>query len=136
MRARRVLIVDDEESLRHTVHEALRLSGYEVSEAPDGPDGLDQADRLRPDVILLDIHMPGIDGYTVCRSLKENPATKPIPVVFLTGVTDTSMNRLAYAAGGVACLTKPFRLEALVGVMEAAMATGKRAEAERLASVT
>jgi CheY-like chemotaxis protein len=61
--------------------------------------------------------MPGIDGYTVCRTLQAEPTTHAIPVIFLTASRDPSLNRQAYAAGAVACLTKPFRREALLAVV-------------------
>jgi CheY-like chemotaxis protein len=130
---RRVLIVDDEAPLRCSLREALRLASYDVAEALDGPGGIDQAGKLRPDVILLDVKMPGIDGYETCQRLKASEATCSIPVIFVTAATDIVVNKLAYAAGGSACVTKPFRLEALMGVIEAtiasANASAKRAEA-------
>lgn len=125
---RRVLIVDDEVTLRNSLRDALRLASYEVSEAQDGTEGLDQAQKVKPDVILMDVKMPGIDGYETCRKLKEGPTTCGIPVIFVTATTDLVVNRLAYGAGGIACLTKPFRLEALLGLIDAAIASAKRAE--------
>ena len=126
--SRRVLIVDDEAALRSSLRDALRLASYEVSEAHDGAEGLDQAARVRPDVILMDVKMPGLDGYAACRKLKDVPATSSIPVIFVTAVTDLMVNRLAYDAGGVACMTKPFRLEALLGLIETTLARVKRAQ--------
>jgi CheY-like chemotaxis protein len=118
--------VDDDEPLRLSLREALRLGGYEVLEAQDGTQGLEQAEQASPDVILMDIKMPGIDGYETCRGLKENIATRSIPVIFLTAVAEHALNQRAYAAGGVACVIKPFRLESLTGVIEAAIATNRR----------
>jgi CheY-like chemotaxis protein len=66
---------------------------------------------------VLDLMMPGIDGYTVCRTLHAEPTTRTIPAVFLTASPDASLNRQAYAAGTVVCLTKPFRREALLAVV-------------------
>jgi CheY-like chemotaxis protein len=119
MAKKRVLIVEDEADTRLAIRGLLESAGYEAGEAADGTAGLAQAERVRPDVILLDVRMPGLDGYEVCRRLKENRATAAIPVIFLTAVQDDALNRLAYGAGGVACLTKPFRLEALVAVIKA-----------------
>jgi CheY-like chemotaxis protein len=128
MRARRVLIVDDDEPLRQSLREALRFGGYEVLEAQDGTHGLQQAQQVRPDVILMDVKMPGIDGYETCRGLKENIATQAIPVIFVTAVGDQALNQRAYEAGGLACVVKPFRLESLTGVIEAAMAANKKSD--------
>lgn len=126
MAKKRVLIVEDESDARTMIREMLAKSGYEPCEALDGTEGLAKAEALLPHVILLDVRMPGIDGYEVCQGLKENPVTKTIPVIFVTAVQDSELNRLAYKAGAVACLTKPFRHEALVAVIEAALASAER----------
>ena len=126
MAKKRVLIVEDDTTTRTTIRELLTGAGFEPVEAGDGTEGLAKAEDIRPDVILLDVHMPGLDGYEVCQGLKENPKTKNIPVIFLTAVQDDALNRLAYQSGAVACLTKPFRLEALVAVIEAAIASADR----------
>jgi CheY-like chemotaxis protein len=125
MAKKRVLIVDDESDARTMIREMLANSGYEPCEALDGIEGLAKAEVLLPNVILLDVRMPGIDGFEVCQGLKENPATKTIPVIFVTAVQGSELNRLAYKVGGVACLTKPFRQEALVAVIEAALASAE-----------
>ncbi len=121
-----VLLVEDDADTRTSVRGLLERSGYTYADAADGTEGLAQAERAHPDVILLDILLPGLDGYDVCRRLKENPATAAIPVIFLTAVRDNALNQLAYDAGGAACITKPFRTEALVAVIEAAIATVER----------
>lgn len=126
MGTKRVLIVEDESSSRILLREMLSRSGYEPCEAEDGTEGLAKAEDLRPDVILLDVRMPGIDGYEVCQGLKENPETKSIPVIFVTAVLDDELNRLAYQAGAAACLTKPFRREALLALVEAVIASAER----------
>ena len=113
----RILVVDDDRLIRQMVRDFLEVAGFAVAEAVDGPDGLAQAAASQPDLILLDLMMPGMDGYTVCRQLKSNPATRDLPVIFLTASPDLSLNRQAYAAGAVACLTKPFRRETLVAVV-------------------
>ena len=105
MPRRRVLLVDDDTDFRTVMQEVLDTSGYVPAGAVDGTEGLAQAERLPPDVILLDIRMPGLNGYEVCRRLKQNPATAAIPVIFLTGVQDLTLERLAYEAGAVACIT-------------------------------
>ncbi len=119
MPAARILVVDDDRLLRQMVRDFLEAAGFAVSEAVDGPDGLAQAATLQPDLILLDVMMPGMDGYTACRTLKAEPPTHAIPVVFLTASRDPHLTRQAFAAGAVACLTKPFRREALLAVINA-----------------
>jgi CheY-like chemotaxis protein len=118
MSTARILVVDDDRLLRQMVRDLLEAANFAVAEAVDGADGLAQAAAYHPDLILLDLMMPGLDGYTVCRSLQADPATRAIPVIFLTISADPSLNRHAYAAGAVACLTKPFRREGLLAVIQ------------------
>ncbi len=80
-----VLIVDDEFDLRTGIRDILEWSGYEAPEVIDGTEGLAITERLRPDVILLDLCMRGLDGFEVCRELKASPTTRPTPLIFLTG---------------------------------------------------
>ncbi len=114
----RILVVDDDRLLRQMVRDLLEGADCVVAEAVDGADGLTQAAALHPDLILLDLMMPNVDGYTACQRLKADPVTQAIPVIFLTASADLSLNRRAYALGAVACLTKPFRREALVAVVQ------------------
>jgi two-component system, chemotaxis family, chemotaxis protein CheY len=114
----RILVVDDDRWIRQTVRDLLEAADFAVGEAVDGVDGLAQAAAFHPDVILLDLMMPNVDGYTACHRLQADPATRAIPVIFLTASPDPSLNRRAYAAGAVACLTKPFRREALLAVVK------------------
>ncbi len=92
---KRLRIVEDETETRAGIRDLLKTAGYEPAEVTDGPDGLDKAEKLRPDLILLDVRMPGPDGYEVCQGLKANPETTHIPAA----VADDDLNRLAYAAG-------------------------------------
>jgi signal transduction histidine kinase/DNA-binding response OmpR family regulator len=85
----RVLIVDDQRIPRITVGAALQEAGHEVITAEDGPSGIDRARAWAPDVIVLDVHMPGMDGFAVVERLKEDPVTAPIPVIFLTATAPT-----------------------------------------------
>jgi CheY-like chemotaxis protein len=123
---KRVLIVEDEAGMRTALREFLDRSGYLPADAADGLAGLAQAESWHPHAILLDVRMPGLDGYEVCRRLKANPATKPIPVIVVTAVEDDALNRLAYEAGAMACVLKPFRLEALLTIIQTAIAGAER----------
>ena len=122
--ALKVLVVDDDHLHCRMVGDILESVGYAVIEAVDGADGLEKAATLHPDVILLDLMMPGIDGSEVCRVLKANPETVAIPVIFLTISQDVTLDNLAYAAGAIACIRKPFGREALVAVINAAFKSG------------
>ncbi len=125
MAKKRMLIVDDEALSRALLRDCLQAAGYEPLEARDGTEGLAKAASLPPDVILLDVLMPGLDGFEVCQGLKANPATTPIPVIFVTMVQDATLNRRAYQAGGAACILKPVRREALLALLAAVLATAK-----------
>ena len=89
-RRSRVLVADDTESVRSLFERLLSSDGHDVVSATDGRGALDAIQRERPDVILLDVEMPGMDGLEVCRRLKADPATRLTPVVMVTGQTDLS----------------------------------------------
>ncbi|MFM2066387.1 MAG: hypothetical protein RLZZ584_1296, partial [Pseudomonadota bacterium] len=104
-----VLIVDDVPDNLAVLHDALDESGYTVLVATDGASALVRAVQARPDIILLDALMPGMDGFEVARRLKAEPATAAIPIVFMTGLTETEHVVAAFAAGGTDYVTKPIR---------------------------
>jgi DNA-binding NarL/FixJ family response regulator len=104
-----VLIVDDVPDNLAVLHDALDESGYTVLVATDGASALARAVQARPDIILLDALMPGMDGFEVARRLKAEPVTAAIPIVFMTGLTETEHVVAAFAAGGTDYVTKPIR---------------------------
>jgi DNA-binding response OmpR family regulator len=104
-----VLIVDDAPENLAMLHEALDAAGYRVMVATDGATALDRIARLLPDVILLDAIMPGLDGFETCRRLKADPLAAHVPVVFMTGLCETSHILAGFQAGGVDYLTKPIK---------------------------
>ncbi len=132
----RVLVIDDEVAVREGIAVLLALEGYEVLGAEGGERGLQLANAERPHAILLDVGLPDLDGYEVCRRLHQNPATRGIPVVMVTGSGDLALNRRAYAAGAKACVPKPFRSEALIATLEAALAGRRRRRVPRSARGT
>ena len=85
----RILVVDDIEANRRLLQAKLEAQYYTVIQAENGPQALEVARKELPDIILLDVMMPGMDGYEVCRRLKEDPATAFIPVVMVTALSDT-----------------------------------------------
>ncbi|MBC8288262.1 MAG: response regulator [Nitrospinae bacterium] len=104
----KVLIVDDIPANLDILGHILQQSGLEVSIAPDGEKALELVNRSKPDLILLDIMMQGIDGYEVCRRLKADVSTKDIPVIFITALADTEDVMRAFDVGGIDHITKPF----------------------------
>lgn len=108
----KVLVIDDHPSSRMTAVALLSVEGYEVIEADSGPVGLKRVVEYNPDLILLDVMMPGMDGFEVCRRLKEDEQTRLIPVVFITALNDRRSRIMGIEVGGDDFLTKPFdRLE-------------------------
>lgn len=104
-----VLVVDDQPDHLALLHDALDEAGYTVLVATDGASALARAAKAQPDIVLLDAMMPGIDGFETARRLKADPATATIPIVFMTGLTDTEHVLAAFAAGGVDYVTKPLK---------------------------
>jgi CheY-like chemotaxis protein len=115
------LVIDDDPLIRTLIRDTLKAAGFAVLEAPDGPRGLAQAIALKPDVILLDVIMPGLDGYAICERLKADARTQTIPVIFVTVSPDRTLHKRAYAVGAIACIPKPFRPEALVTMTRTAL---------------
>ena len=115
--AARVLVVDDDTSIRESLVRALRLEGYEVSAASDGAKGLDAVKNERPDVIVLDVMMPSIDGLTMCRVLRSEK--NRVPILMLTARTETSDRVAGLDAGADDYLPKPFALEELLARLRA-----------------
>ena len=106
-----ILLVDDQPTNLDVLCRLLELEGYDVLLAPTGQVALNSATRVIPDLILLDVTMPEMDGYEVCRRLKENPKTEKIPVIFITG-RDLKEDIVAgFEAGGVDYITKPIQEE-------------------------
>jgi len=119
--AKKVLLVDDEDSLRKVMKELLEREGYEVAEARDGVQALDQVDRMGPDIIVLDLNLPGLDGYGVLSHLRSRPATAGIPVIVLTAKGDEDNEVRVFELGADDFLTKPFRARALSARLEAVL---------------
>lgn len=108
-----VLIVDDEPMARALLRLMLVRAGFDVSEAEDGYQALAKMRNRAPDVVILDVMMPGIDGYTVCALMRAEEALGPIPVIMLSAKTDVQSQRRGIAAGAVKYLTKPISPEEL-----------------------
>jgi two-component system OmpR family response regulator len=114
-----VLVVEDEEPIRELVATALRFRGYEVVEAGSGGEALGLARTSHPSLIVLDVMLPDLDGFEVCRKLRAGG--DPAPVIFLTARDDPADKRAGFTGGGDDYLTKPFSLEELVLRIEAVL---------------
>jgi two-component system, OmpR family, alkaline phosphatase synthesis response regulator PhoP len=104
----RVLVVDDDAPIRLLCRVNLEAEGMEVLEATDGPDGLEKARKTRPDVVLLDVMLPKLDGWRVAEALLEDPRTGEIPIVFLTARAELRDQARGLEIGGIDYITKPF----------------------------
>ena len=111
--SRKVLLVDDEDQLRRVMKDLLEREGFTVAEARDGVAALDQVDKFGPDIIVLDLNLPGLDGYGVLSHLRSRPATQAVPVIVLTAKGDEDNEVRVFELGADDFLTKPFRARAL-----------------------
>ncbi|HEX4650354.1 MAG TPA: EAL domain-containing protein [Granulicella sp.] len=109
-----ILIVDDIPVNLAIAVAYLEANNFQLVVAQDGEEGIERAQRVHPDLILLDVMMPGIDGFETCRRLKMDAATSDIPVIFMTALADTSDKVTAFAAGAVDYVSKPFHVEELL----------------------
>ncbi|MCK9689246.1 response regulator transcription factor [Scleromatobacter humisilvae] len=126
-----VLIVDDIPDNLAVLHDALDESGYTVLVATDGASAIARAAQALPDIVLLDALMPGMDGFEVARRLKADEATAPIPIVFMTALTDTEHVLAAFAAGGVDYVSKPVRPREVVARIAAHLQSARHARQAR-----
>ena len=110
----RILIIDDASELVSGIRAALETSGYRILTAFDGREGIRKAVEELPDLILLDIYMPEMDGIEVCQRLKENPPTASIPVVMFTTESDLYAKSELQKLGAVGYIEKPFEIKKLI----------------------
>ena len=114
MASERILVADDSPTIVDVVKAILEEEQYEVITASDGQEALDKAHREAPDLVLLDVEMPRLNGYAVCKLLKEDPATSHIPVIMLTSKSRESDRMWGFGMGADEYLTKPVEPERLV----------------------
>lgn len=113
-----ILVIEDNEDIRENVTEILTLSDYNVISAPNGKEGIESAQKNKPDLIICDIMMPGVDGYGVLHVLHKDPQTQNIPFVFLTSKSERSDFRAAMEMGADDYITKPFAGNELLNAIE------------------
>ena len=114
MTKKRILVVDDEKDLLEAVKFRLEASGYEVIPAYDGQEGLDKARREKPDLIVLNLMLPKMDGYKICRILKFDEKYKGIPIIMFTARAQEVDRKMAKEVGADAYIIKPFESQALL----------------------
>jgi two-component system cell cycle response regulator DivK len=112
--SRRILVIDDMEDNRRILRDLLTTGGFEVIEAETGEAGVEAAEASRPDLILMDIQLPGLDGYEATRRIKANPALRAIPLIAVTSYALSGDDVKAYEAGCDDYVTKPFSPRALL----------------------
>jgi CheY-like chemotaxis protein len=120
----RVLIVDDEPHIVLSLEFLLERAGYETASAGDGDEALALVRRLRPDVVLLDIMMPGRNGYAVCQAIKSDPGLRAIPVIMLSAKGQEVEIRKGLELGAAAYVTKPFGNAEVLEAVRAALHAG------------
>jgi two-component system cell cycle response regulator len=116
--SRRVLVVDDDPRLLHIVAMYLGIEGYDVTVAADGAAGLTEIEKQTPDLIILDIMMPGIDGIETCRRIRADPATAEVPILMFSALSGDDDVERARQVGANHLITKPFNLVGLGSVVK------------------
>ncbi len=116
-----ILVVDDAAMARNTVEALLEPQGYRILHAADGAAAQAVAKREKPSAILLDVMMPGMDGFVACRHLHDDPDTRHIPVILLSALSPESTEARGFAAGAIAVIAKPVDVTELRRVLRAAL---------------
>lgn len=137
-----ILLVEDHERAARGLQELLRLEGFAVSCAPDGPSGLETARRVKLDAVVLDVMLPGMDGFEVCRALRRGETTSHVPVVMLTGLADTPSKLQSFDLGADDFLVKPVparelaaRLRKLIAARHDASAHARRQRLQAIGEI-
>ena len=120
--SKRILVVEDEEDNRRIVRDLLTSVGYEIIEAVTGEDGVTAAATHLPELILMDIQLPGLDGYEATRRIKANPALRHIPIIAVTSYALSGDDVKAFAAGCDGYIAKPFEPRALLATLRTYLA--------------
>ena len=117
----RILIADDDDGLRHLLRLVLCREGFEVIEAADGTEALARVYDSEPSLVLLDVMMPGVDGFDVCRKLRSDQRTHRLPIVFVSAIDDIKQRNEAMKLGADDCIKKPIGPRELVSRVRSVM---------------
>ncbi len=115
---KKVLVIDDERALAELLQVNLELEGFLVAKAHSGIEGLNKLPTEKPDIIMLDVRMPGLDGFEICRRLKADPATKPIPVIMVSAFAQQTDIQKGLDAGAADYVKKPFDVVKVVELIK------------------
>ncbi|MCA9918885.1 MAG: response regulator [Anaerolineales bacterium] len=126
MTGKKILIIDDEFPMRYLIEHQLKREGFTVALAKDGQDGLTAVSQHKPDLVVLDVMMPGMNGFEVCQTIKNTPETSEIPVIFLTASEAKEYKTKAFAVGADDYLTKPFLADELLAHISAVLKRTER----------
>jgi two-component system, sensor histidine kinase and response regulator len=117
-----ILVIEDDQNVRETLHRVLDRAGYETRSAGDGLQGVHLAQAHPPDLVISDVRMPYMDGYTVLRTLRHNPHTQTVPIILLTALADRAAMRQGMSLGADDYLPKPFEVEDLLKAVQTQLA--------------
>lgn len=117
----KILVVDDDPDTRLVLRFVLQRGGFEPLEAESGPDMLACVARQRPDLVLLDLMMPGVNGFAACSALRANPPTRDLPIIIVTARADEEARALSLSAGANDYITKPVHAQELVARIKRAL---------------
>jgi len=118
LKRKRILVADDEVYIVHILEFSLNMEGYEVISATSGEEALRKAEKERPDLVVLDVLMPGMTGHEVCRRLRMDERTRDIPIIFLTARDSLADRDFGLGLGANAYITKPFGPRRLIEAIE------------------
>lgn len=120
---KRILVIDDEIEITEIVDEFLTSAGYEVTILNSSQFWQDKVNEVQPDLLMLDIMMPGEDGYAICSQIKADPSTADIPVIFLSGRNKEDDRGRSFKSGGEMFIKKPFSGDRLLGIVNVVIAS-------------
>lgn len=131
MARERILIVEDDPAIRSMEARILGASGFEITTVEEGTSALRAVKETSFDLVLLDVMMPGLNGFEVARALGADPATRDLPILFATALGDDKVMAEGFAAGASLYLVKPFTTSTLLTMVRAALASGRHRKAAR-----
>jgi DNA-binding response OmpR family regulator len=125
----KVLCIDDDQLLLSLVHDLLKDNNFEPLTATDGVSGIEIAKREQPALILLDVMLPGMDGFQVCRQMRADPTLKDTPIIIVTAMTDPKLSAKGFQAGATLATTKPYETSKLINTIKTALALKAKSSA-------